>query len=83
MKSLLLVGGGGHCRSCIDVIESGVQFEVAGIVERDGTDYSSSMDYSLLGTDEDVPRLLAQYPSALVTLGQIKSLMFESDCLRI
>jgi sugar O-acyltransferase (sialic acid O-acetyltransferase NeuD family) len=69
---LLLVGGGGHCRSCIDVIEAGSRFGVAGIVERPGTASLNGIEYPLLGSDDDLPRLLAQYPSALVTVGQIK-----------
>lgn len=69
---LLLIGGGGHCRSCIDVIEAGTRFGVAGIVERPGAAGLNGIEYPLLGTDDDLPQLLAQYPSALVTVGQIK-----------
>jgi len=32
MKSLLLIGGGGHCRSCIDFIEEEGKYQIAGIV---------------------------------------------------
>ena len=73
MKPLLLIGGGGHCRSCIDVIESGTQYKVAGIVEREGAAQLTEIDYPLLGSDKDLSRLLVQYPAALVTVGQIKS----------
>jgi hypothetical protein len=30
---IILVGGGGHCHSCIDVIEQEGKFEIAGIVD--------------------------------------------------
>ena len=73
MKSILLVGGGGHCRSCIDVIEASEHYEVAGIVERNGVDYFTLLGYPLLGNDSDLLFLLKKYPSALVTVGQIKS----------
>jgi hypothetical protein len=33
MKSLLLIGGGGHCRTCIDVIETEGKYKIAGIVK--------------------------------------------------
>jgi hypothetical protein len=26
MKKIILIGGGGHCKSCIDVIEKGNQY---------------------------------------------------------
>ncbi len=34
MYDLLLIGAGGHCRSCIDVIEQEGRFEIAGIVDK-------------------------------------------------
>ncbi len=73
MKPILLVGGGGHCRSCIDVIEANKQYKVAGIVERNGVQYSEVLGYPLLGNDSELPVLLEKYPSALVAVGQIKS----------
>ncbi len=72
MKSLLLIGGGGHCRSCIDVIEATGQFEIAGIVDRNGVCNTDSMAYPLLGNDDDLPRLVKKYCSALVTVGQMR-----------
>jgi len=73
MKPLLLIGGGGHCSSCIDVIESAGNYQIVGIVEREGVRAVSIIGYELLGTDEDIPLLVAQYRSAVVTVGQIKS----------
>ena len=31
MKEILLIGGGGHCRSVIDVIEQECRFEIVSI----------------------------------------------------
>ena len=73
MKHLLLIGGGGHCRSCIDVIEAEGKYRIAGIVERDGERGASILGYKVLGNDNDLPELLKNYPSALITVGQIKS----------
>lgn len=73
MKPLLLIGGGGHCRSCIDVIEAQGRYTIAGIVDINETDASARLGYSWLGRDDDLPELLKKYPSALVTVGQVKS----------
>lgn len=73
MKALLLIGGGGHCRSCIDVIESCQHYFVAGIVDRDAQAGTTVLSYPMLGNDDDLPRLLKKYPAALITVGQIKS----------
>jgi sugar O-acyltransferase (sialic acid O-acetyltransferase NeuD family) len=73
VKPLLLIGGGGHCRSCIDLIEAQGLYTVAGIVDLKETDAAARLGYPWLGSDDDLPDLLKKYPSALVTVGQVKS----------
>jgi sugar O-acyltransferase (sialic acid O-acetyltransferase NeuD family) len=70
---LLLVGAGGHARSCIDVIEQQGKFEVAGLVGTPDQIGSKVLGYPVLGTDTDLPELLRIYAYALVTVGQIKT----------
>ncbi len=73
-KKIILIGGGGHCRSCIDVIESGHIFKIAGIVEQPGTDKSKSiLGYPVIGDDDQLNDLKKQYDYALITIGQIGS----------
>lgn len=71
MKTILLLGGGGHCRSVIDVIESTQRYRIAGIVQppRDGD--APVLGYPILGDDEDLPELIETTPCALVTVGQL------------
>ena len=33
-KEILLIGGGGHCKSCIDIIEQDESFKIIGIIDR-------------------------------------------------
>lgn len=73
MKPLLLIGGGGHCHACIDVIESDQKYRIAGIVLPARDDHADVMRYPVIGADEDLPALLAKTPNAMVTVGQIKS----------
>lgn len=72
MKSLLLVGGGGHCHSCIDVIEATGIYQIKGVVQ---PKFSSEvvLGYPVIGSDDDLPRLLTGNESALITVGQIKN----------
>lgn len=69
---LILIGGGGHCVSCIDVIEQEGKFEIAGIVDK-ATAGGSPRGYPILGGDEELGRLRSHYEYALVAVGQIKS----------
>jgi sugar O-acyltransferase (sialic acid O-acetyltransferase NeuD family) len=73
VKSILLIGGGGHCRSCIDVIEAEGKYRIAGIVNQSGGSREPILDYEILGDDEDLPELLKKYPNTMITVGQIKS----------
>lgn len=73
MKRLLLVGGGGHTRACIDVIEAMGNFEIQGIVERIGGEQAPVLGYPVIGSDADFAELLAATPSVLITVGQVKS----------
>ena len=71
--SILLIGGGGHCRACVDVLEQEGRFQIAGIVERNGGPREAVLGYPVLGTDEELPQLKEKYKFVLVTVGQIKS----------
>lgn len=69
---LILIGGGGHCAACIDVIEQEDKFEIVGIVDKD-TAGGRLLGYPILGSDDDLQALRASYDYALITIGQIKS----------
>jgi len=72
-EPIILIGGGGHCKSVIDVIEQGNQFEIAGIIDTKELVGSEVLGYKVLGSDEDLKDLRRQYKYALITVGQIKS----------
>ena len=70
---ILLVGAGGHARSCIDVIEQEGRFQVGGLVGLPEELGALILGYPVLGTDTDLARLLRDYAYALITVGQIKT----------
>lgn len=72
MKSLLLVGGGGHCHSCIDVIESTKTYEIEGVVELTASS-ELVIGYPVIGSNNDLPQLIKNSKLALITVGQIKT----------
>jgi sugar O-acyltransferase (sialic acid O-acetyltransferase NeuD family) len=73
MRDIVLIGGGGHCKSVIDVIEQEGQFEIAGIVDKPEFLGSNVSGYSIIGNDSDLGNLSKKYQYALITVGQIKS----------
>ena len=73
MKKILLIGGGGHCKSVIDVIEQEGRFEIAGIVDKPKLLGSKVLGYPIIGNDSDLSNLVKKYQYALITVGQIRS----------
>lgn len=73
MNSILLVGGGGHAGACIDVLKTQGEWEVAGIIERDGFQGPSSLGYPVLGTDSEIDQLVRGGTPVLNAIGQLTS----------
>ena len=72
-NKLVLIGGGGHCKSCIDVIELTNKFEIVGILDQSINVGKKVLNHEIIGTDDDIPRLVGPEIFFLITLGQIKS----------
>jgi sugar O-acyltransferase (sialic acid O-acetyltransferase NeuD family) len=72
-KDLLLVGAGGHARSCIDVIESTGIYQIAGLIGQPIEIGNFEVGYQVIGQDTDLAQLAKTHTHALVTVGQIKS----------
>lgn len=70
---IVLLGGGGHCKSCIDVIEQTAQYEILGILDPQLKIGDKVLQYEVIGTDEDIPELLKSVHHFFITVGQIKS----------
>ncbi|HEY8101585.1 MAG TPA: acetyltransferase [Burkholderiaceae bacterium] len=71
--SLILIGAGGHARSCIDVIEQQCRYQIAGLVGLPNQMHAQQLDYSVIGADSDLPELAKMYTYALITIGQIQT----------
>lgn len=72
-EQIILIGGGGHCKSCIDVIEFERRFEIAGILDLPERVGEKILGYPIVGTDGEIDRLAREGKSFLITLGQIKT----------
>jgi len=73
MEKILLIGGGGHCKSVIDVIEQEKKYEIAGIIDKKELIGQNVLGYNVIASDDDLEMLHKQYKYAFVTVGQIKS----------
>lgn len=71
MKPLLLIGGGGHCKSVIDVAES-AGYTILGILDMPEMVGTSVLGYPVLGTDDDIPQYVDK-AEFIITVGFIKN----------
>ena len=72
-EKLILIGGGGHCKSCVDVIEQEGKYQIAGIVDVPEKMHQKILGYEIIATDEELPLIAKEYSSFLITIGQIRS----------
>ena len=73
MNEIILIGAGGHCNSCIDVIEQEGKFRILGIITKEEEKKSLVMGYPVLGDDTNIESISQKGVYALVCVGQIKS----------
>ena len=70
---IILIGGGGHCKSCIDVIEQSGKYRIKGILGPKGSSGRSVLGYPYIGTDDDIERFGKEGTRFLICVGQIKT----------
>ena len=70
-KPLILVGGGGHCKSVIDVAES-AGYNILGILDMPEEVGKPILDYKVIGTDDDIPQYVDK-AEFIITVGFIKN----------
>jgi sugar O-acyltransferase (sialic acid O-acetyltransferase NeuD family) len=71
MKPLILIGGGGHCKSVIDVVES-AGYEIIGILDLPHLLGKQVLQYKIIGTNDDIIKYVDQ-AQFVVSVGQIKT----------
>lgn len=72
---LYLIGGGGHCNACIDVIEASKsnEYEIVGVIDSAEKLGEKVLDYSIIATDNNIKEYVENNAYFLITVGQIKS----------
>lgn len=71
-NKILLVGGGGHCKSVLDALQRSKQFTTIGIIDKKENIGKKIMNVEIIGCDDDLPNLFKQgYKNAFVTVGSV------------
>ncbi len=72
-ENIILIGGGGHCHSVIDVLEQENKYNILGIIDLPKFKGEKVLGYSVIGSDDDLEQLRKKCKNALITLGHIQS----------
>lgn len=72
MKDIVLIGAGGHCKSCIDVIEKESKYNILAILDRDDASDINILNRKVKGGDERIKDYISS-SDFLITVGQIRS----------
>lgn len=73
MQDIILIGGGGHAKSVIDVIESESKFNIIGIIDKPENIGKNVLGYKIIGTDENLSKIFKYCKNAHISIGQIKT----------
>ena len=71
MKPLVLIGGGGHCKSVIEVAE-GVGYQILGVLDMPEDLGKEILSAKVIGTDDDIPFYVSR-AEFVITVGFIKN----------
>lgn len=83
MENIVLIGGGGHCKSAIDVIEQEGSFKIIGIVDKSKSLGTNVLGYKVIGNDDELPKFAEKYKNAIITVGHIKSPSLRIDLFNL
>lgn len=76
-KPIILIGGGGHCKSVIDIIEDEGIYSIVGITDKKEKIGEIVSGYKIFAEDERLPELIKNYERCIVTVGQLKSVKLK------
>ncbi len=72
-KKIILIGAGGHAKSCIDIIHAQNKYKIVGLVDENKKKGSTILNYKVLGNDKILKDIRNKVKLAFLTVGQIKS----------
>lgn len=71
MEDIILVGGGGHCRSVVDSIIGLGKFNICGIIDLEMNLIKEISGLKVIGTDRDLKKFSSLIKFAFITLGSV------------
>jgi sugar O-acyltransferase (sialic acid O-acetyltransferase NeuD family) len=73
MKKIILIGAGGHAKSCIDIIENLKLYKIVGLIDNQKKIGEKLLNYKVIGNDKDLSKICNQFKNlnCHISLGSI------------
>ncbi len=74
MKKIIIIGAGGHAKSCIDVIEKSKKYKIIGLFASKKELGNKVLGYNVIGsTLDDLKKIKKKTKYAFIAIGQNNS----------
>ena len=70
-NKILIVGGGGHAQSCIDIIENTQKYHIYGVIDKKIN--LNNSEFKIFSSDDNIDEFRKKIKNAFIGIGQIKS----------
>jgi len=80
---IILIGGGGHCKSCIDVIETEGKYAIKGILDLPSEIGNKVLGYEVIGNDDDIEYYAKKSYSFIITVGHMGNTKLREKLFKI
>lgn len=71
MNNIILIGGGGHCKNIIDIINSEKSFNIVGILDLKENIGKEICGVKIIGTDDELYKIRNNISNAFISVGSI------------
>lgn len=73
-KNIIILGSGGHAKTCIEIIENSKSYNIFGIIDIKENLGKKIFNYEVIGTDEDLIKIFKKIKYAFIGFGSIYDL---------
>ena len=78
-KSIIVIGAGGHAKSCINTIEETKSYKISGIVGLPSEVGKSLLNYKISNSDQDLAQLVDKFKYAILAIGKVSTDSIRQD----
>ena len=80
-KKIIIIGAGGHAKSCIDLIQSTKKYKISGLIDLKKP-RKKILGIKVIGTDDDLKDIFKSIKYAAIGIGSVKKLQIRKKSIQ-